>query len=115
MKNGQEKPKKINKVSIEPYIEDYEKRKLSPEQIARSSGLSLSVVKNKIREYYKKEGKIPPKYNNLPDKIADLLKNGYTEEQIIKMAKQRNMYIFPEDFKQAKKLINSKEDDEIPI
>ncbi len=118
IKNGKEKTKTINKFSIEQYIEGYEKRKISPEQIARSSGLSLVTVQNKIREYYKKEKKIPPNYKDLPNKIANLLKSGYTEKQIIKMAEQRNMCILEEDFEQARKLNlgkNNKEDDEIPI
>lgn len=66
-----------------------------------------------------KKGKIPPKYNKLPKKIVELLKSGYTEKQIRKIAKQKNIYISDEDFEQARKIILDKdkkiEDDEVLI
>ncbi len=124
MKSGQKRPeipKPPNKIQIqiEQYIKDYENRKISPEQISRNIGVSLRTVKSHIKKYYKRVEKIPPKYRDLPNKIAELLKCGYTEKQIKKIAYQRNIIILDEDFEQAKELLHIKkkkeDDDEIPI
>ena len=81
-----------NKLPIEDIVEKYESG-MSIIDISKEYGVGYELIVNRLKDYYKEQGKKMPKILKSLNILKKYLRSGMTMEQIIEIAYKKNVII----------------------